>query len=83
MPTRCYGHVTLRWRAPGSGGAVAGYTILAGSRPGLADIAAIPVGTTPEITVGGVPPGIYYVRMIARNNLGVSAPSNEVVLVVR
>lgn len=74
--------VTLRWRAPGHGGAVSGYTILAGSQPGRADIAVIPVGAAPEITVGGVPPGIYYVRMIARNNLGVSTSSNEVVLVV-
>ncbi len=68
--------VTLSWAA--SLGA-SSYVIEAGSAPGAADITAINVGAATSYAVD-VPPGTYYVRVRAANAVGVSPPSNEVML---
>ncbi len=72
--------VTLSW-TPAPELAV-GFTIEAGSEPGLSNLA---VATTNDSTrtVPNVPPGTYYVRVRAANYIGTSAPSNEVVVDVR
>lgn len=59
--------------------APAAYVIQAGTASGLANLATVPVGnvTTFQTTV---PPGVYFVRVVAVNDMGVSEPSNEVVL---
>ena len=75
---------SFSWAAPSSGGAVAGYTLLAGVSPGFAaPIASLPLPAAPRsVSVPGVPPGTYYVRVVAQNTGGVSAPSNEVAVTV-
>jgi hypothetical protein len=69
--------VTLSW-TPAPELAV-GYTLEAGSGPGLSNLA---VGTTSDSTlvVPNVPPGSYYVRVKALNYIGASVPSNEIVV---
>lgn len=78
--TAVNGNVTLTWTAPG--GTVTSYLLEAGSAAGSTNIAAIAVGGT-SFAVGGVPPGVYFLRVRAVNAVGVSPPSNEFVLVVQ
>ncbi len=70
--------VTLSWTA--SAGA-ASYVIEAGSASGLANIAVLPVGPNPALTVTA-PPGVYFVRLRGLNGCGVGAASNEVIVTV-
>jgi hypothetical protein len=75
--------VSLFWRAPASGPTPTGYRIEAGSGPGLSDLASFNTGSTStyySATVSGG--GTFYVRIEAVDSGGVSAPSNEVVVVV-
>jgi hypothetical protein len=71
--------VDLRWNASAGGYAPSGYTIEAGSAPGLADLATLQVGNVTRFTTTA-PPGVYYVRVRALNARGTSLPSNEVVV---
>ena len=76
--------VTFSWTPPASGGAVAGYTLLAGLTPAFTSpIASLPVpaGAT-SLSVPGVPAGTYYARLIAQNTGGSSPASNEAALTV-
>lgn len=79
------GMAQLTW-TPGASSADSGnlerYVIEAGTAPGLTDIAAIDTGVIDTLLVAPAPAGTYYVRVRAKNAFGVSAPSNEVVLVV-
>jgi hypothetical protein len=68
--------VTIAWSAPSSGGMPTGYQLQAGSALGLANIAAITVSGT-ALVVPGVPNGAYYVRVVAGNAAGVSAPTAD------
>ncbi len=58
------------------------YQIEAGSAPGLSNLVTVTV-TDPQLTVDGVPPGAYYLRVRAINTIGRSAPSQEIRLVVQ
>ena len=74
--------VTLSW-ATASGGAMAtGQVVEAGFSPGETAV-RLPVdaGTT-SLTVPGVPPGRYYVRVRSVNGTGLGTPSNEVLVEV-
>jgi hypothetical protein len=67
---------TLDWTAPASGCAPTHYVLVAGSAAGLSNLAnAAVAGRT---LTAGAAPGTYYVRVMAVNAFGVSAPSNEI-----
>ncbi|HXI29826.1 MAG TPA: fibronectin type III domain-containing protein, partial [Vicinamibacterales bacterium] len=77
--------VVFAWSAPSAadGGNPTSYTIVAGSASGLADLASLSTGSpATSFSVGNVPAGVYYVRVLAANAAGSSPPSNEVVVVV-
>lgn len=70
--------VVLNWTPPASGGVVLSYIVEAGSGAGFSDLAVMAVsGSTPTLTVTGVPARSYFVRVRARNSLGTSVPSPE------
>jgi hypothetical protein len=72
-------HVSLSWQ-PVIGARE--YVLEAGSSPGASDLVNSPVG--PTTSIGGiVPPGIYWVRVLARGVIGIGPPSNEIVVEVR
>jgi hypothetical protein len=71
--------VSLTW-TPGAGDSATSYLLEAGSASGQSDLAAFDTGSAiPTLTATDVPPGVYFVRVRARNASGTSAPSNEVV----
>jgi uncharacterized delta-60 repeat protein len=75
--------LNLSWQFPGSGGPLTGYLVEAGTGPGLANLAAIPTsGSGTSFSAPGVPAGVYFIRIRARNAAGVSMPSNEMRIVV-
>lgn len=76
--TTTFSSVVLSWTPATTGGTPDTYVVEAGSSPTLANLAVISVaGSRTSIVVGSVPPGVYYVRVRARNALGTSAASNE------
>jgi predicted phage tail protein len=75
--------VSLVWNPPSAGGPVATYVLLAGVTPAFSvPLVTLPVGATPGYIATAVPAGTYYVRVLAQNAGGTSAPSNETVVVV-
>jgi uncharacterized repeat protein (TIGR03803 family) len=75
--------VVVTWAAPGAGGAPTQYVIQAGSSSGQANLANSGTGSTStQLTANGVPAGVYFVRVLAQNASGTSAPSNEIVVTV-
>ncbi|MGE0360361.1 MAG: hypothetical protein AB7H93_04585 [Vicinamibacterales bacterium] len=75
------GTLTASWTAPVSGCAPTSYVIRGGSAPGTTDIGAVNVGLTTGLVVN-LPPGIYYLTVVAMNGAAASAPSNEVAVTV-
>jgi hypothetical protein len=73
--------ITLTWTAAG-GCAATGYVLQAGTAPAQSNIATVPIGNVLSFSAMA-PAGTYYVRVVAVNAFGSSAPSNEVVLVLR
>ncbi len=75
---------SFSWAAPSSGGAVTGYTLLAGTTANFATpLVSMPLPASPRsLTVPGAPAGTYFVRVVAQGSGGTSAPSNEVTLSV-
>ena len=71
------------WSPPASGGAVRNYVLVAGLTPGFSvPFATVPLGATLGFVAPGVAAGTYYVRVLAQNAGGTSAPSNEVTLTI-
>ena len=73
--------VNLIWRRAGDSGAE--YVVEVGTASGLHDVLSLSVGAQSSLTVTAAPPGTYYVRVRAQNACGMSAPSNEQIIVVR
>lgn len=74
--------LTLSWTAPAVGTATS-YVVEAGTATGLSNIAVFDLGSaSPTFSAPGVPPGTYYIRLRARNALGVGPVSNERTVVV-
>lgn len=69
--------LSLSWTPPSSGGSVSTYILQAGSGPGLTNLFNGALGAITSIA-GNVPPGGYYLRMLAQGPGGTSPPSNEV-----
>jgi len=67
--------ITLAW-TPAPGGAPQSYTLHAGSTPGASDVGVWPLGLATSAT-GPLPPGTFFVRVVASNTAG-SAASNVV-----
>lgn len=75
------GVVSISWLAPSSGAAPTSYVLLAGHTPG-ASTYQIPVAGT-GLAGGGVPAGVYYVRIVALNGATPGPASAEVALTVQ
>ncbi len=78
-PSVAAGTVTLSWTLPTASAAVTGYRLEAGYASGTTAV-SLDLGAAASVTIPGVPPGRYHVRIRAVNANGVSAPSNEVVI---
>jgi hypothetical protein len=76
------GAVQLQWTAaPTPGVPVTGYELRAGSGPGLSDIAVFTLPAEPlSFSTVNVPPGVYYVRVVALSSAGPGTPSNELIV---
>ena len=74
--------VNLQWSAPATG-VTQGYRFSVGSAPGLSNLSVVNLPASPTALAGPAPYGTYFVRVQATNVCGVSAPSNEVTLVVQ
>ena len=55
------------------------YVLEAGTAPGLADVAVMPLGTSTSFSAD-VPTGVYYVRVRAENDNGDSDPTPDIVV---
>jgi predicted phage tail protein len=76
-------NVSLAWNRSPVGGAPTFYVVEAGSAPGRSDLANFSTGSPlPSFSASGVGAGTYFVRVRAGNALGLSAASNEAVLIV-
>ena len=75
--------VTLYWAQPDAGSVASTQRVVAGTAPGLDDLGAIGVPGAATSFTTTVPPGTYYVRIVALNACGASPYSNEVRVVVR
>jgi hypothetical protein len=71
--------VSLTWASSSSGGVPSSYTLYAGSQPGAADLATLPVQLATSLTTPA-PNGGYYIRVVGRNRFGSGPPSNELYL---
>ena len=71
--------VSLAWQPPASG-APDGYVVEAGSSPGLANLAVLPLAGAGSSFAIDAPNGRYYVRVRAANACGTGPASNEVVV---
>jgi hypothetical protein len=74
--------VTLTWDLPNLGCPPTEYIIEAGSTRGATDLAHFRTGTpVPRYDANGVGPGTYYVRVRSANDVGVSYPTSEKIMV--
>jgi subtilisin family serine protease len=69
------GSVTVSW-TQGSGAAPTNYIIEAGTYPGATNIGSFSVGAATSVTASPGA-GVYYIRVRASNNTGMSDPSGE------
>ncbi len=73
--------VTISWTPALSGGTATSFQLRAGSAPGASDYGAATVMGT-SLVVPDVPNGTYYIRLLAVNAEGASAPTADQVVTV-
>jgi hypothetical protein len=71
--------VSFAWQPPATG-APRGYVLEAGSAPGLANLAVLPLAGSASSFAVDAPNGRYFVRVRAANACGSGSASNEVVV---
>ncbi len=74
--------LTVRWNAAASGAIPATYQLQAGTVSGATDIGAVDFTGDTTAAAGAVPPGPYFLRVVAANACGVSPASAEASLVI-
>ena len=74
------GLVTLSWAIGASRSIATGQVVEAGFSPGETVVRRLVDAGATSLTVPGVPPGRYYVRVRSENGTGIGMPSNEVVV---
>ena len=74
------GNLVITWSPPDRGGVATSYILEAGLSPGTT-LGTLPT-TAPSLSVPGVPPGTYYLRVRAVNAFGTGPASAEFVLTV-
>ena len=72
--------VTISWSLAAHSPAAQRFVLHVGSRSGATDLGTRDVGDATSLTVPGVPPGRYFVRMTAVNFTGTSSPSTELIV---
>jgi hypothetical protein len=72
--------VTIAWSFAAHSPAAQRFLVHVGSRSGATDLGTLDVGDDTSLSVSGVPPGRYFVRVTATNVTGTSSPSTEVVI---
>lgn len=70
-------NLTLSWEDPVSAAGSLNYTLEAGTAPGLANVATLPLGST-RVFNAAAPPGLYYARVVAASTCGAAAASPEI-----
>jgi hypothetical protein len=68
--------VSFAWTPAAVGCPATSFTLHAGSAPGLSNVAIVSAGAAQGLGASA-PNGVYYVRVLAQNAYGSSAPSNE------
>jgi hypothetical protein len=71
--------VTLTWT--GAAGAES-YVVEAGSSSGTSNLASFDTNSAATVFVANAPPGRYFVRVRSKRSCGISAPSNQVEILV-
>jgi len=77
-PVTSGSNVSLNWNPPAFGGLVNTYVLMAGSAPGLSNLAVIATGNAATSFAASAPSGLYFVRVAAANDCGQGPASNEV-----
>ena len=70
---------TITWSPPASGGVPTGYHVQVSLSPAGAVLVSLPTTAT-SLVVPGVPPGVFYLRVVAVNAAGTGPASNEAVI---
>jgi N-acetylneuraminic acid mutarotase len=68
------------WTPPTTGGLPTGYQLLVSLVSGGAVIGSVPIGNVTSLTISDVPPGVFYLRLVATNAAGPGPSSNEVIV---
>ena len=71
---------TLTWTIAASRSIATSQVVEAGFTPGATAVRLPVAAGATSLTVPGVPPGRYYVRVRSENGTGLGTPSNEVVV---
>ena len=75
--------VNMRWWAPAIGSAVTNYILEAGSLPGLTNLHNRTTGSAATHASTPAQPGLYFARLRAQNECGISDPTSEQLIFVR